>query len=442
MKRKNILYLILSLILAVIMSIEFVSCNSNEKVTEPSETKPSESLSDTGAPTEKVTEKRTAAIVERTDVFAQPDVDAYDIQKYMYPIWKSDTSFAEAAFVRENAEGNVEPIQLLYPIDEIISVRSANLKTVYTEGVDYRITEDGKLEIIEGGAIPVLEYSRYYLPVYSGENKGQLPAADGSGGAYIHSETTRESMGMTEWTLAVTYKHSAESNISAPGAKSEKFEKLIEKLENREEIKVAFYGDSITVGWAATGYVHRSPRCPSFTNLVCDSISQTYGVYIERQNWAVSGKNASWGADRQNLKQVYGGKPDLVILAFGMNDGVNTDQYTYMQKINYMVESITRQSPDTCIVVVGTMLPNAQVGYTPGTSLLNYHLEYAKLLKDAEEKWDNAAFADVTTVHQQMLEKKVFQDTTSSNTNHPNDYMHRVYAQVIFQTIFGEYGDI
>jgi hypothetical protein len=37
-----------------------------------------------------------------------------------------------------------------------------------------------------------------------------------------------------------------------------------------------------------------------------------------------------------------------------------------------------------------------------------------------------------------MFERKVYQDVAGSNSNHPNDYMHRVYAQTLIRTIFGD----
>jgi len=42
---------------------------------------------------------------------------------------------------------------LLYPIDEIISVRSADLKTVYVKGVDYDVDHQGRLIVLESGSI-------------------------------------------------------------------------------------------------------------------------------------------------------------------------------------------------------------------------------------------------------------------------------------------------
>ena len=70
------------------------------------------------------------------------DVTEFNLEQFLYPVWQGNVSYAEAAFVRESENGGIEPITLLYPIDRIISVRSADLGTVYTEGTDY-IVENG-----------------------------------------------------------------------------------------------------------------------------------------------------------------------------------------------------------------------------------------------------------------------------------------------------------
>ncbi len=38
---------------------------------------------------------------------------------------------------------------------------------------------------------------------------------------------------------------------------------------------------------------------------------------------------------------------------------------------------------------------------------------------------------DMTGVHQELLKFKLFRDMTGNNVNHPNDFLHRWYAQEI-----------
>ena len=77
------------------------------------------------------------------------DVTVYENEKWLYPIWKGDTVYAETAFILKNALGEIRPKRLAYPIQKIISVRSFDLKTVYEEGKDYEINEYGELSELE-----------------------------------------------------------------------------------------------------------------------------------------------------------------------------------------------------------------------------------------------------------------------------------------------------
>ena len=443
MKRKNIFLVIVSVLLLFCM----VACEA-EKVPAPSETEASETQKPTLKPTKKPTEKPTAKPGYNSDVVLEgeekemEDLTAYNFEKFLYPIWKEDISYAEAAFVRENEFGEIAPIRLLYPIEKIVSVRSSDLKTEYVCGIDYDVDSQGRLVILEGGSIPVLEYEKYFFRFTAAEHeenklKTKFPAYGKYGYGYIRAEVSSTDAGMGKWTLAVTYKHSAQSPVSVPETKSDAFETLTAKLSAGEKIKIVSTGDSITAGWSSTGMVGRRPFCPQYNYLVEDYIKKAYGVETERKNVGVSGSNTNGGIAK--LDEICAEDPDLVIIAFGMNDGGGIPVDTYVNNINTMVSRINADCPDACIIVVGTCLPNDEVAWNPGAanSLLVYHKDYAPALEEAEKSWTNAAFANVTKMNEEMYSRKVYQDLTGSNSNHPNDYMHRIYAQVILQTMFG-----
>ncbi|MBR4420664.1 MAG: SGNH/GDSL hydrolase family protein, partial [Clostridia bacterium] len=307
------------------------------------------------------------------------DLTEFDLQKYLSPVWSGNVSYAESAFVLQNENGKIDPIQLLYDIDEIISVRSYDLKTLYEEGVDYKVT-NGKLEILEGGSIPFLEHSKYHLSTYQNDGlQTQIPASDNSGTAYIVAETTKSNPGMSAWSLAVTYKHSSKSVITTPEDNSIVFEEFILKLQNKENVKAVFYGDSITYGWGSSSLaeVSRDPFCPSYPNLVLYYLEDKYDVTIERANHSRSGETTNWAKEYSNYIKVVDENPDIVILAFGMNDGgaINTD--TFVANIKGIMRNITNEckskwNKEVPIVVVGTMIPNDKVGFQPGSCILNY----------------------------------------------------------------------
>ena len=243
---------------------------------------------------------------------------------------------------------------------------------------------------------------------------------------------------MSAWTLAVTYTHSAESVVSVPETKSDVYKNLLNKIAKGEEIKIVSTGDSITYGWSASGTVGLLPNCPQYNLLVEQYIENAYGIPVTQKNVGVSGSTSSGGVGK--LSEICAEDPDLVIIAFGMNDGGGTSPSTLVNNINTMVDSIKTNCPEAVIVVVGTALPNEKIAWSIGGSpALNYHDDYPEELMEAEESWTNAAFANVTQANIDMYARKVYEDLAGSNSNHPNDYMHRVYAQVILQTIFGDY---
>ena len=49
----------------------------------------------------------------------------------------------------------------------------------------------------------------------------------------------------------------------------------------------------------------------------------------------------------------------------------------------------------------------------------------------------SVAVACVNSVTKAMLETKDFYDFAGNNINHPNDFLHRIYAQTLLQTVIG-----
>ena len=111
-------------------------------------------------------------------------------------------------------------------------------------------------------------------------------------------------------------------------------------------------------------------------------------------------------------------KPDLVFLAFGMNDGGGYDK-----KMTKMRDEIIAQNPDADIVLVSPMTMNPRFARAEG------FLGKAKFLGGLVT--ENVALANVTNPWIEILKKKNFSDISGNNVNHPNDFGYRIYAQVI-----------
>ncbi len=384
------------------------------------------------------------------------DVVSYNIEKYAAPVWEGNIVYAETAFVREDKDNYYPaPITLLYPIDEIISVRSADMKTVYKEGVDYEV-EDGKLVIImpeDGGHIRVLPYFSSKPDseeAYTYDKKGTYGSSSPDGQTFYYWRdpmyTNDKEGGISKWTVSVTYKHSGESVITTPTDQSDKFEAIIDKLTPGNELTVVSLGDSITRGCSAS-LNHREgpwgPKAPAYNQMFCDYLEAAYGVTVTHKNLAVDGKTSSWGNEAAQINAVVNAKPDILILAFGMNEGgLSPEQHVSQTKS--IIDKVQAECPDTYVIVVSTCLLGQ--GYSASNQNRPF---FGDALEAAFKDTEKVIVANVTKADVEMegydtenetnhTGPKCYEDLTGSGSNHPNDFMHRIYLQVMIQAAFGE----
>ena len=213
------------------------------------------------------------------------------------------------------------------------------------------------------------------------------------------------------------------------------------------KLKVAVLGDSISQGWTASGYenVDIAPHCPPYAGLFEASLKAKFGEdKVELRNFSLAGKTSRWALYERdgvaNFENMLAYTPDLVVIAFGMNDGVDIPPADYGDNIESIIDKITARNPKTEIVLVSPMLPNAEIRVNWGnrTPILARQPEYKAVLRRIAGERTAVAFADVTSVFQAVNARKRFIDYTSNNVNHPGDYGHRLYAQTLYKTVVGD----
>lgn len=219
-----------------------------------------------------------------------------------------------------------------------------------------------------------------------------------------------------------------------PQGKSDKFKNFIQKLNNKEEMNVVFYGDSITTGCNSSGTPmggNVSPYAESFPVMVQKYLEKKFDTLLNCYNTAVGGWSTSQGQNDFDSR-VLSYDPDLVVLAFGMND-INTSKGLYKSMIMDMVARLNQSYPNAEIVLVSTTVPNYESDWYGNQEL------FVESLKELETEYTFAACADMTTMHKDLFKAgKRFRDVTGNNINHPNDFVARLYAQVILKTILGD----
>ncbi len=412
---------------------------------------------------EELTVEETENIFEGIDLSIF-DLPRYDNAKYLQYYWDSNITYNESAMIVRNKDGSLDAVKLLFNVDEIISVRSADLQTKYEENVDYKI-ENGKLIVLENGRIPILDYNKMYFETNPGEagsgttvegneNVQAFPTVDGKYEIYVEAGI------LYEHQIAVTYYHKDKGNYTVPATQSREFSGLLAKLERGESVNIACLGDSISNGSNASGFFTKklNPAMPTYFGLVGDYIKAKYGynkVYlyeeptyyvadkeneptrIKMTNFSVGGKDSYWGVTQ--AEAVAAVNPDLVILGFGMNDGsAYTSENEYYNNMQSIINMIKKSNPDCEFVVLGTTLPNEKICWNVGSpSIYGNQEKYLPKLQTLAEEEPNVALADITTLHKEYLAVKNYRDMTGNNVNHPNDFLMRLYAQTIVKTIFG-----
>ena len=109
--------------------------------------------------------------------------------------------------------------------------------------------------------------------------------------------------------------------------------------------------------------------------------------------------------------------PDLVFVAFGMNDarrGGGSDRYkATCQKI---INALLADNPKVEIVLVANMLPNEEFSPHKG------HFANRAKLNELADEYKTVVEADVMSVTEEILKTKKFADICGNNLNF--EYLH------------------
>ena len=125
-------------------------------------------------------------------------------------------------------------------------------------------------------------------------------------------------------------------------------------------------------------------------------------------------------------------KPHLVVVAYGMNDVGRRHPAWFGEQTKLILDRIKAHDPATEVILVAPMLGHAEWTATPREMFPRYRDELRKLAGPG------VALADATAVWERMLRHKHDFDLTGNGLNHPNDFGHRLYAQVILTTLPAE----
>ena len=309
-------------------------------------------------------------------------------------------------------------VQLLYPARRISEVVCNLTGEKLEAGRDYGL-RDGLLVLRAGN--PAIQFAPEFFAV---ERKGR----DGAVTAFRNTIQLMEGTWYQERQLEVTYEPvSRDWNMPTASSSLADLPRTRRMLEAKEPLRLILFGDSISAGGNASKFQGARPWQPTYGELVVRVLRRRYGGPIEFMNHSRGGATSGYAATQAD-SQVAWFKPDLVIVAYGMNDRSEERQPEYRANLEKILTTVRARSPETEFVVVTPMLnnPKQPSGLDPVLFIRDEALKLAG---------PGVALVDITTTHLRLLDRKKYLDTSGNGANHPNDFLHRVYAHRILEVL-------
>jgi lysophospholipase L1-like esterase len=326
--------------------------------------------------------------------------------RLLKPFWLSETMRGESLFFVDRGDG-APMASLLFADAERVTLTSATGDVAFENGLDFVVdSEAGLVRLTPASRIPRATLDELY------------PAHEPF--VLIASEDDEFHRRQT----AATYSHrSGDWRGFVPRLAAVELPRTLRRLAASQPLTVCITGDSISEGFNASGVTGAPPRQPPYAELVAAGLEQLHGSRVTLRNFAISGWTADHGV--ADVSRVADAKPDLVIVAFGMNDAGYAEAPYYAANIDAIMKGVRDGSPDAEFVLVAPMLPNPRWDYPVMERFGAYRDALAALCGEG------AALADVTALWTDLLVRKSVHDLSGNGINHPNDFGHRMYAHVI-----------
>ncbi|MBN2374940.1 MAG: SGNH/GDSL hydrolase family protein [Sedimentisphaerales bacterium] len=335
-------------------------------------------------------------------------------------LWNTDVMYEESLMFFQ--EENVLPsAQLLFTPSRLISVKKATGDVEYESGVDFILTPGSRTIILtENSRIPRKNMAEMYPPPGPWEGTS-IPACRGKDRNLFYSEGHV----FHDLQVVVTYEHkNSKWQGPVPVYNRDYLPRTQEKLRKEKSLNVVLFGDSISTGANASGVVQAPPFNPFFGQIVADTLAKKYDAKVSFKNLSKGGMSSGWG--KASIQPVVDQKPDLVILAWGMNDASGrVPPEDYKANLQAQIDAVRAVNPQAEFILVATMTANPEWTH----SSPEHYDQYRDILPQICNS--SVVLADVTSTWKEIVKNKKFLDLAGNGINHPNDFGHRIYAEVI-----------
>jgi len=334
------------------------------------------------------------------------------------PFWLSKTMIGESVLFIKSGDLSQPRAALLFEPTRVLSVSSSSGAISYKEGRDYVWKPDSKNIVLPPGS-QIAYKTPQDLRRPAKSQPYALTHRDGNGEILFGAGHEYHDM-----QTVITYEHALEdlSGI-VPTFAAKQLPRTIQKLKKKQPLAIALLGDSISTGCNASGWAKTPPYQPAYQDLLAIHLQSVYGAPVTLTNFAVGGTDTPWGLS--TIGKVAETKPDLVILAFGMNDSAGRPAQEYQNNIQKMMDAVAKVQPDAEFILIATMLGNKDWIILKHELFFQYRDALNRLISPG------VAIADMTSIWDLFLKRKQDWDLTGNGVNHPNDFGHRVYAQVL-----------
>ncbi|MCD6482166.1 MAG: SGNH/GDSL hydrolase family protein [Candidatus Izimaplasma sp.] len=342
-------------------------------------------------------------------------MDKKMIKEMYHPFWKSSIMYNETVVMIKKGD-NAPSGRLIFSASEIISVKNYTLQYEYSpEEYSY---QSGILSLTKNSTIPFLTEDQM-----NGEN---LP--DGFGLTYQkglddNSKVTfTTGTGIIKHQIAVTYKHNDKWNTPITKYLGDKLPNTMKKLIEKRPMKWILYGDSIMAGCGSSHNLLIEPHLPDIGPGFVSQIEDKYQSKIELINMSQGGTMSNWGKG-ESIVRVNGYNPDLVIIAFGMNDGsAGVRPIDYKANIEGIIKSAKEKNPNIEFILVSTILAN------PITKQNHRQKEYLAMNIELTKEYKGIINIDMSSFTEELYKRKRGIDFLANHINHPSDFLVRCYV--------------
>ena len=343
------------------------------------------------------------------------------------PFWRASQIEEPVLFIQETPDQK-PAAKLLFTPSIIVKLTSATREIEFVRGRDYEVDlATGTLRLPIGSRVPFLTPEQIYPLMTSATPKFRRMNGDTERGVFFDNGSRYH-----ELQCVVTYEFKPGQWKGWVGdSAADSLPRTIGKLTRHKPVRLFLCGDSISAGFNATKFTKAKPGCPAYGELVALGLKERYDSEIDFKNFAENGWTSTAGLEEAQKKRIGQERPDLVIIAFGMNDVFEKDANKYQSNVKELMATIRTDSPESEFILVAPMLGNKEWGMPMEQFAL-----YRDSLKELCRR--GVVLADLTSVWGSFLEKKSFYDLTGNGLNHPNDFGHAVYAQAILSLLAPE----